>query len=409
MVKPVPRTRQNLGIGLIVLLASLNALVAAAIDMYLPAFPAVAADLQINANQVQQTLTVFLLGMAFGQGLYGPLLDRYGRRTPLLVGVGLFSCGSLLAALAVNYELLLLARFIQALGAAAGAVTPRAIIADTCDVTSAARAFSMLMQVMMLAPITAPIIGSAVLLLAPWQMIFWVLLAAGVLAWIFSYRWLPETLPREQRKPVSPRILLGNYWQLLSHPRFLLYTLASGFTVGALFTYISNSPFVFIEHFGISPTHYSFIFGASATAMILTSQINLRLLRKKRPLYVLFLGLFFFVLCSAILSLLTYAGLTQAWSFAVLLGLAMSSLGMITGNLTAVTMGYVRQLAGTASSVMGMLQFFMAGLLGFAVNLSAISILRLPLALFGFACVATLLCYLATHAPVRQRKLSAQD
>lgn len=404
MTTSTPSRTAGISLGLIILLAALNALVAAAIDMYLPAFPAVAEALRIDANQVQQTLTVFLLGMALGQGFYGPLLDRFGRRKPLLIGIGLFCLGSLLAALTTSYELLLFGRFIQALGAAAGSVTPRAIIADTCDVTSAARAFSMLMQVMMLAPISAPIIGSAVLLFGSWQLIFWVLLFAGASAFVFSYRWLPETLPPQQRKTLSAPVLLKNYWQLLSHPRFLIYTLASGFTVGGLFTYISNSPFVFIEHFGITPTQYSFIFGASAAGMIVTGQINLRLLRKKRPLFVLFVGLFTLLACTAILTVLSLSGMASLWSYAVLLGLSMSTLGMISGNLTAITMGYVRELAGTASSVMGMLQFLMAGVLGFLVNLTPISISRLPLALLGFACMATCLCYIATHAPIPKRQ-----
>lgn len=386
---------------LIILLASLNALVAAAIDMYLPAFPAIGADLHISAGQVQQTLTIFLVGMAVGQGLYGPLLDRYGRRIPLLTGVLLFTLGSALAALAQSFELLLAARFIQALGAAAGSVTPRAIVADTCDVNTAARVFSMLMQIMMIAPITAPIIGSAMLLAGPWQMIFWVLVAAGVLVGAFSLRMLPETLPADRRIPISVRGILRNYFKLLSHPRFLLFTLASSFTVGALFTYISNSPFVFIQQYGLSPSQYSLIFAASASAMILTGQINLRLLRLYKPLEVLHMGLVCLVLAAGTLGILVVLELVDVWGYAIILGLGLSMLGMITGNLTAVTMGYARQFAGIASSLMGMLQFMLAGLLGFIVNLTPTTMLTLPAALAGFGLVAFVLCYLAARAPLR--------
>lgn len=130
---PSSTTLTQLAPRLIVLLALLNALVAAAIDMYLPAFPAVGEDLGISPGQVQQTLTIFLIGLALGQGLYGPLLDRYGRRPPLLIGITLFCLGSLLATMTHSFEMLLVARFIQALGAAAGSVTPRAIVADICD------------------------------------------------------------------------------------------------------------------------------------------------------------------------------------------------------------------------------------------------------------------------------------
>lgn len=389
----------SLGIRLIILLAALNALVAAAIDMYLPAFPAIGVSLAIDAGQVQQTLTVFLIGLAVGQGFYGPLLDHYGRRRPLLIGVLLFTLGSALAALAQSVELLLVARFIQALGAAAGSVTPRAIIADTCDVDTAARAFSMLMQVMMLAPITAPIIGSAVLLVGPWQLIFWVLVAAGSLAGLASLRMLPETLPPEKRLPISVHSIVRNYLKLLGHPRFLLYTLASGFMVAGLFTYVSSSPFVFIEQFGLTPGQYSLIFGASASGMILTGQINLRLLRFYTPLQVLYLGLTGFVGAALLLGLLVLTGTAQAWSYALLLGLCLSMLGMTSGNQTAITMSYARQFAGIASSLMGMLQFLLAGLLSFLVNLMPTQLATLPVALAGFGTMAIVLCIVARRMP----------
>lgn len=397
MISPV----QSISIRLIILLASLNALVAAAIDMYLPAYPAIGADLQISAGQVQQTLTVFLVGLAVGQGVYGPMLDRYGRRRPLLVGVLLFVLGSALAALTQSFELLLLARFIQALGAAAGSVTPRAIIADTCDVDTAARAFSMLMQVMMIAPITAPLIGSATLLFGPWQLIFWVLAIAGAVAGLASWRMLPETLPPERRLPISIRNILRNYFKLLAHPRFMLFTLASSFTVGALFTYINNSPFVFIQQYQLSPNQYSLIFAACASAMILTGQINLRLLRLYKPLQVLYMGLAGLISASGTLGFLVMLELADVWSYAVILGLGLSMLGMITGNLTAVTMGYARQFAGIASSLMGMLQFLLAGLFGTLVNLTPTSLLTLPVAMTGFGLAAFILCYLASRAPLR--------
>lgn len=389
-----------LTLRLIILLALLNALVAAAIDMYLPAFPAVGEDLGISPGQVQQTLTIFLVGLALGQGLYGPLLDRYGRRGPLLGGVALFTLGSLLATVSQSFEMLLVARFIQALGAAAGAVTPRAVIADICDTQQAARAFSMLMQVMMIAPITAPLIGGSILLVGAWQMIFWALVASGVLALAFSWKMLPETLPAEQRIPVSVRSISRNYFLLLSHPRFLLYTLASGLVMGALFVYVSSSPFVFISHFGLSPTAYSLVFGAGACGMIVTSQINLALLKRYSVLQALYVGLSCFMLAASLLALLVISGQAKVWSFAILLALTTSSLGMIMGNLSAVTMSYAGRFAGIASSLMGMMQFLLAGLCNFLVNLLPTTLYTLPVALFSFGIGVVLLCVLARRIRV---------
>ncbi len=390
-----------LTLRLIVLLALLNALVAAAIDMYLPAFPAVGTGLGISPEQVQQTLTIFLVGLALGQGLYGPLLDRYGRRAPLLGGVVLFTLGSLLATLAQSFEMLLVARFLQALGAAAGAVTPRAIVADICDTQQAARAFSMLMQVTMIAPITAPLIGGSILLLGSWQLIFWALVAAGVLAFAFSWKMLPETLLPERRIPISVRAITRNYLQLLSHPRFLLYTLASGLILGALFVYVSSSPFVFIGHFGLSPTAYSLIFGAAACGLIVTSQINLSLLKRYSVLQALYVGLACFMLGASLLALLVASGHAQVWSFAILLAMTTSSLGMIMGNLSAVTMSYAGRFAGIASSLMGMMQFLLAGICNFLVNLTPTTLSTLPMALSGLGCAVVILCVVARRMPLR--------
>lgn len=390
----------TLTLRLTLLLALLNALAAAAIDIYLPAFPAVGESLQISPGQVQQTLTIFLIGQALGQGLYGPLLDRYGRRAPLLGGIILFTLGSLLTTFAQSYELLLVSRFIQALGAAACIVSPRAIIADICDTQQAARAFSILMQVMMIAPITAPLIGGSILLVGSWQLIFWVLAAAGLAALIASWKSLPETLSTDRRIPISFRDIVRNYLLLLSHPKFLLYTLASGLVMGALFVYVSNSPFVFISHFGLSPTMYSILFGAAACGMIITSQINLALLKRYSALHAMYIGLVSFMLASSLLLVLVISGQAQVWSFALLLGMTTSSLGLVMGNLAAVTMGYAGNYAGIASSLMGMTQFLLAGVSISLVNLMPAHLASLPIALCAFGAGVVFLCALARRLPV---------
>ncbi len=188
--------------------------------MYLPAFPTVATSLDITPGQVQQTLTIFLIGLGIGQGLYGPFLDRFGRRPPLLIGIALFTIGSLAAALSTSFEGLLLARFLQALGAAAGSVASRAVVTDTCDPQNSARIYSMLMQVMMIAPITAPMLGGLILLYGEWHLIFWVLALFGIICGLFTIRLLPETLPVERRVPLSMRSIVRNYAMQLSNPSF---------------------------------------------------------------------------------------------------------------------------------------------------------------------------------------------
>ncbi|MDY0205658.1 MAG: multidrug effflux MFS transporter [Pseudomonas sp.] len=378
---------------LIILLASLSALVAAAIDMYLPAFPVVATSLDITEGQVQQTLTVFIIGLGIGQGLYGPFLDRFGRRPPLLIGIALFTIGSLAAALSTSFEGLLFARFLQAIGAAAGSVASRAVVTDTCDPQNSARIYSMLMQVMMIAPITAPMLGGLILLYGDWYLIFWVLALFGVISGLFTIRLLPETLPVERRVPLSMRNIVRNYAIQISNPSFLFYTLATSCTLGCLFIYINNSPFIFINMFDLTPTQFSYIFAANAMLMIGISQINLRLLKLYSIARVLFIGLGGFIVIGLALLALVQLGWEALWSYNILLGLGMAMLGLITGNLTAMTMAHTQQHAGIASALMGLIQFLLAAAIGFIASIvAAPSLYTLPVALLVLGLVAMGLC-----------------
>ncbi len=383
---------------LIFLLASLSALVAAAIDMYLPAFPTVATSLDISEGQVQQTLTVFLVGLGIGQGLYGPFLDRYGRRPPLLIGIAVFTIGSLAAALTTSFEGLLVARFLQALGAAAGSVASRAVVTDTCDPQNSARIYSMLMQVMMIAPITAPMLGGLILLYGEWHLIFWVLAFFGVLSGFFTIRWLPETLPVERRVPLSMRSIVRNYAIQISNPSFFFFTMATSCTLGCLFIYLNNAPFVFINMFGLTPNQFSFIFAANALVMIGISQINLRLLKLYSATRILFIGLGGFMVIGLLLMSLVQLGWQTLWSYSILLGLGIAMLGMITGNLTAVTMAHTQQHAGIASALMGFMQFLLAATIGFIASIAAApSLFTLPIALLVLGLAAMGMCMLGSH------------
>lgn len=381
---------------LIFLLASLSALVAAAIDMYLPAFPTVASSLEISEGQVQQTLTVFLVGLGIGQGLYGPFLDRFGRRPPLLFGIVLFTIGSLTAAMTTSLEGLLVARFLQAIGAAAGSVASRAIVTDTCDPQNSARIYSMLMQVMMIAPITAPMLGGVILLYGEWHLIFWVLAILGVISGIFTVRWLPETLPVERRVPLSMRNIMRNYAIQISNPSFFFYTMATSCTLGCLFIYLNNAPFVFINMFGLTPNEFSYIFAANAVLMIAISQINLRLLKYYSAARILFVGLSGFMVIGLSLMALVQLDWQALWSYSILLGMGIAMLGMITGNLTAVTMAHTQQHAGIASALMGFMQFLLAATIGFIASLlAAPSLFTLPIALLILGLTAMGMCVIA--------------
>lgn len=391
--------KSPLRLQIIILLASLSALSAAAVDMYLPAFPAVAIGLDISPGQVQQTLTVYLVGLGIGQGLYGPLLDRFGRKPPLLAGLSLFVLGSLAAALSSDFQSLLLARFLQAIGAAAGVVAARAIVTDTCDTQTSARVYSLLTQMMMIAPITAPTIGSLVLLYGDWPLIFWILFLLSAVCFLYTLQHLPETLDIEKRIPLSVFNIVRSYFKQLCKPRFLLYTLASGFTFGCLFIYVTASPFIFIDFFHLSPSQFGYVFAINAAAMIVVGQVNIYFLRYFSAAHLLFSGLVFFIAVGVLLFALVYFEWVQLWIYWLLLGLALSMLGLITGNITAVTMENTQHHAGVSSALMGSIQFLLAAVIGFFASLIPPALGTLPVAILSLGLIAIGLCMLAQRYP----------
>lgn len=394
--------RPSFGGPFLFLLAMITALDAMAIDMYLPAFPAVAQELGVSAGKIQQTLSVFLVGLALGQGLYGPLLDRFGRRWPLLIGLGIFVLGSVMAALAPNVEWLLFARFLQALGAAAGLVAPRAIVSDVCSVQESARVFSVLMQVMMIAPILAPVIGSYLLTHGGWRMVFWTLAVVGALGTAWGLRSIPETLAPAKRAPLHARAILRAYAQQCRHPAFMAYTLAGGFILGALFVYISVSPFVLIEHFGMTPQHFSYFFASNAVGVVVAGQLSLWLIQRLGEQRVLLAGIAVHAFAGLALLLAVLLGWAGLAVYLALLGLSVWTLGLVFGNLTALTMAQAGEQAGVASALMGLLQYLMGAVVGGLVTLAAPGLVPLPAAILVCGALAALLCWIAGRASSRQ-------
>lgn len=349
--------------------ASLTALAPLSIDMYLPSFPTLSADLGVDIGRIQLTLGTFLVGLALGQAFYGPLSDRYGRKPPLYVGLGLYAAAAAGCALARDVEALMLFRFLQALGGCAGMVVARAVIRDRLAAHESARAFSSLMLVMGLAPILAPILGGFILQTLGWRAIFWVLVAASLsILWLVHLR-MEESLDPARAAPLRLGHVLAGYGELLRDREFLGYSLSAGFAQAGMFAYIAGSPFVLIELHGIAPSHYGFVFGANAFGLIAMSQCNARLVRG-RPLDRVLRGALL-VPCAAGLGL---AGASLAgWAtLSVLLAgffLFIAALGCILPNASAMSLAHQGHRAGTASALMGTLQFSLGTLAGAAVSL----------------------------------------
>lgn len=343
----------------ILILGALSAFAPLAIDFYLPGFPAMAAALGTDEQHIQLTLAVYFLGLSIGQLAYGPVADRFGRRVPLLVGVVLFTLASLACAFAPNLETLIAARFIQALGGCAGMVISRAIVSDKCDAVGSAKVFSQLMLVMGLAPILAPMLGGVLVNLYGWQSIFIALTLFSALAATAVALGLPESMPADQpRLPLSGA--LRQYGRLLSDRVFLGHALTGGIAIAGMFAYIAGSPFVFIQLYGVPAEHYGWLFGSNAAGFILVAQVNARLLSKRGPAFLL--SRFVWVYLAAGLVLLAISSLRPAalWPLLVPLFICISSLGCIMPNASACAMSGQGARAGSASAMLGCLQFSVA-------------------------------------------------
>ena len=386
----------TIGLALVILLALLTALDAMAIDMYLPGMPMIARTYEVSAGSVQQTLSVFLAGLALGQCLYGPLLERFGRRMPLMVGLMIFVAGSVVAAMAPTLEWLLAARFLQAIGAAAGLVAPRAIVADLCDVTSSAKIFSLLMQVMMIAPVVAPMMGGFLLEHGGWRGIFWVLAVLGVVGLVWGLFSIPESLGPERRVALSVGGVVRGYLAQSRRRVFMAYTAAGGFVLGSLFTYISAAAFVFTEYFGMTPTHFSYLFAANSVGLILGGVLaNVLAGRGMTPARVTYIGLGVHALAGALLYLAVTSGMGTFEVYVGLLAIAIAALGLVFGNLTALTMNHGGRQAGVASALMGTLHYLLAAGVGYVVSLATQGPALMPFTIAICGVMAMVMCVLA--------------
>jgi len=348
-----------MNLRMVLILGALSAFGPLAIDFYLPAFPAMAQAFATDEKHVQTTLAAYFLGLSLGQLAYGPVADRFGRRIPLLFGVALFTLASLACAYAPNLDTLIVARFVQALGGCAGMVLSRAIVSDKCDPVASAKVFSQLMLVMGLAPILAPMLGGVLVNLAGWQSIFLTLSLFSAACLVAVGLGLPESLPAHMpRQPLSGA--LRQYLRLLADRVFVGHALTGGIAIAGMFAYIAGSPFVFIKLYGVPAEHYGWLFGTNAAGFILVAQINARLLAKRGPAFLLVRAVWLYL--AAGLVLLGVAALRPAhlWPLLVPLFVCISSLGCIIPNASACAMSGQGARAGSASALMGCLQFSVA-------------------------------------------------
>ncbi|PKU26093.1 multidrug effflux MFS transporter [Telmatospirillum siberiense] len=352
---------------LTIVLGALTAFAPFSTDMYLASFSSIAESLHTGLGEVQFTLSVFFFGLALGQLFYGPLIDRFGRRIPLLAGIALYIVASLLIVVAPDITTFTVLRLLQALGGCTGMIISRAIVRDLFDERGSARILSSMMVVQGLGPIIAPICGGYLLTLVDWRGVFVFLVLFGVCCFLAVMRHIPETLPAGRRYRTSlPRLLIV-FCELLSDRRFIVPTVAGGFGLATLFAFISGSPFVFMELHGASRQQYGWLFGLCAFCMVAAARLSGMLLRRFQPRAVLFAAL-----AAETAFAIVLASLSRTPSLPVLmipLCLCMATIPLIGATSTAVAMSACGNQAGSASSLVGVMQFGLASLASALVGL----------------------------------------
>lgn len=348
-----PQTRAASGPLFILILSGLMAFTSLSTDIYLPAMPVMAAELQGDA---ELTITGFLIGFALAQLVWGPISDRLGRRTPLFIGMVLFIIGSAGCALSTTIDQIVFWRVFQALGACTGPMLARAMVRDLFARSRAAQMLSTLTIVMAIAPIAGPLIGGQMIKVTSWHAIFWLLVVIGGLMFI-ALRWLPETLPPERRQQGSILGAFRNYSQLLKNATFMRYTLSLTFFYVAAYAFITGSPDVYIRYYGVAPQHYGWLFAVNIIGVMAMSVVNRRLVQRHALSSLLKISLAVAALAVVILATGVRLKIGGIGLIVASVFLFFSMNGVIAATSTAAALDEAGAFAGSASALIGSLQY----------------------------------------------------
>jgi DHA1 family bicyclomycin/chloramphenicol resistance-like MFS transporter len=401
---PAPSTRAERA-RLVLILGSLSAFGPLSIDMYLPGLPRLAATLDAPAWAAQLTLTACLAGLALGQMLAGPLSDRFGRRRPLLIGVAAYAAASLLCALAPSILALVALRLVQGFAGAAGIVIARAVVRDMHSGVAAARYFSLLMLVNGLAPVLAPVAGGQLLEVTSWRGVFVVLAVIGLALLAATAAGLPETLSAERRHAGGVRETLHTFARLTRDRVFIGHALAGGLAFGAMFAYIAGSPFVLQDIYGASPQLFSVMFAVNALGIVAAGQLNRAVVGRFGPRGILCAAVAVQAAAGLALLAVVAVGGLGVWPVVALLFVVVAAIGLVVPNGTALALADHPRVAGSASALLGVLQFSVgaatAPLVGVAGSTSALPMAGL-IAVMGVGAVlaATVVARAPRSGPV---------
>jgi DHA1 family bicyclomycin/chloramphenicol resistance-like MFS transporter len=341
---------------LILVLGLLSAIGPFSIDMYLPGFPSIAADLHTTVAKISLSLSSFFIGISFGQMLYGPLLDRYGRKKPLYIGLTAYLLASIGCTFVTSADQLIWLRLLQALGSCSGMVASRAMVRDLFPVSENAKVFSLLMLVVGVSPIIAPTLGGYLSSEFSWHYVFIVLSVMSGLILVAVHFFLPESREPDPNYSLRPKPIITGFLNVAKEPQFYTYALAGSIASAGLYAYISGSPSVFMEIFKVSDKQYGWIFAMVAIGLISSSQVNSLMLRKYKSEQIVVIALLFQSIIGFLLLFGTILHFLGLYTTILLCFLFLSCQGFTFPNTSALSLAPFSKTAGSASALLGSIQ-----------------------------------------------------
>jgi len=359
-------------IKLILILGSLTALGPFSIDMYLPGFSGIAKDLNTTVAKVSMSLSSYFIGISAGQLLYGPLLDRFGRKKPLFIGLMVYILASLGCVYVTDIDSFIFLRFIQAIGSCAATVASVAMVRDLFPVKDIPKVFSLLMLVLGLSPMLAPTIGGYVTEDYGWHVVFLILMCMGIAILIASQLGLPNSYKPDTSISLKPKPIISNFLKVLKEPQFFTYAFTGSIAFSGLFTYVAASPIVFMDIYDVDAKTYGWIFAFMSVSFIGSSQLNSLLLKKFSSEQMIFAALITQSVISIVFLVLSLNDLLGLYETIIMLFLFLGCLGISNPNTAGLTMAPFAKNAGSASALMGAIQLGLGALASFAVGIFVI-------------------------------------
>jgi MFS transporter, DHA1 family, multidrug resistance protein len=341
---------------LILILGLLSAIGPFSIDTYLAGFPIIAKDLHVTVDEVSYSLASFFIGISLGQMIYGPLLDRFGRKKPLIIGLSIYALASVACAMATSIEMLVAFRLLQALGGCVGMVAPRAIVRDSFPVHESAKIFSTLILILGVSPLIAPTVGSYMIIAYGWHSVFWLQAIMGILLLLAVIFLLKESRKADSSVLLHPNHITKTFWGIFRNPQFFTYAFAGSMVSGGVYAYVSGSPYVFMKIFKVTEQHYGWIFSLLAGGLILSSQINNLALRRFGSAQIVKTALTFQTIFGLLLCVLSLFGVLTIYSAIPLIFLFLCCQGFSFPNASALSLAPFSKEAGSASALMGAFQ-----------------------------------------------------